>query len=173
LYKFNFAGPRNHGIRAAPHHVEPNEEPSVVDTLTIAQRSERMSRIRSKDTKPEMLVRHTVFSLGYRYRLHRRDLPGVPDLVFPSRRKAIFVHGCFWHGHADCKVANVPKTRRAYWMAKFTRNKKRDEANIQRLKKAGWDVCVIWECQTKAPASIAARVMAFLDTRQRTRAHNG
>jgi DNA mismatch endonuclease, patch repair protein len=155
-----------------PNHIVPTED-YFVDTLTVAQRSERMSRIRGKDTKPEMVVRRIAFALGYRYRLHREDLPGVPDLVFPSRRKAIFVHGCFWHGHANCKVANVPKTRRAYWIGKFARNKQRDEASIRRLKEAGWGVCVIWECQTKAPALIAARVMAFLDRNQRKAAHYG
>lgn len=133
-----------------------------MDTLTVAQRSERMSRIRSKDTRPEILVRRALHRLGYRYRLHRRDLPGVPDIVFPSRKKVIFVHGCFWHGHAGCNVANVPKSRRAYWLEKFARNKKRDQENIRKLRRAGWDVFVVWECQIKAIDRIEAKAVKFL-----------
>ena len=120
-----------------------------MDTLSAAERSERMSRIRGKDTKPELLVRRALHKLGYRYRLHRRDLPGAPDLVFPSRKQVIFVHGCFWHAHQDCRVANLPKSRRTYWRAKFARNKQRDELNSKHLKKAGWKVMVVWECETK------------------------
>jgi DNA mismatch endonuclease, patch repair protein len=120
-----------------------------MDTLTVEQRSERMSRIRGKDTKPEMLVRRALHRLGYRYRLHRRDLPGKPDLVFPSRKKVVFIHGCFWHAHEDCTVANMPKSRRPYWKAKFARNKERDQLNAKRLRQAGWKVFVVWECETK------------------------
>ncbi len=121
-----------------------------------------MSRIRSKDTKPEMVVRRALHALGYRYRLHRRNLPGAPDIVFPSRRKVIFVHGCFWHGHEGCKVANVPKSRQQYWLEKFARNKVRDHANLEALRQAGWDALVIWECETKAPERIATKAESFL-----------
>jgi DNA mismatch endonuclease Vsr len=144
-----------------------------MDTLTIAGRSERMTRIRSKNTKPELIVRSIVHSLGYRFRLHRRDLAGSPDLVFPSQKKAVFVHGCFWHAHAGCKVANRPKSRRAYWDQKFQRNKRRDIANEAALKDAGWKVETIWECETKSPDLVAKRVKKFLGLRPRKEAKHG
>src|SRR5687768_17294491 len=105
----------------------------MVDTLSKSARSERMSRIGAKDTKPEMAVRRLVHSLGYRYRLHRRSLPGNPDLVFPARRKAIFVHGCFWHRHPDssCKLARLPKSRGDFWIPKLEANAERDLRNEQ------------------------------------------
>src|SRR5437016_10732119 len=107
-----------------------------------------MSRIRSKDTKPELLVRRLIHTLGYRYRLHRRDLPGVPDLVFPSRRAVIFVHGCFWHRHKRCKGgARAPKSRLKYWKPKLEGNSVRDARNRKSLLRNGWRVLVIWECQ--------------------------
>lgn len=121
-----------------------------------------MARIRSKDTKPEMIVRRSVHQLGYRYRLHRRDLPGVPDLVFLSRKKVIFVHGCFWHAHPRCTVANLPKSRRSFWMEKFKRNRERDHANEKLLRQTGWDVLVIWECETKDKASLERRLSEWL-----------
>jgi DNA mismatch endonuclease (patch repair protein) len=133
-----------------------------MDTLTVAQRSARMARIKSKDTKPELVVRKLVHGLGYRYRLHRRDLPGSPDLVFPGRQRVIFVHGCFWHAHAGCKVANVPKTKTAFWAEKFSRNKLRDGKNCRALRSAGWQVLVIWECEIKSTALLEKRVRKFL-----------
>lgn len=133
-----------------------------MDTLTPAERSVRMSRIRSKDTKPELRVRSLVHGLGYRYALHRRDLPGAPDLVFPSRSKVIFVHGCFWHAHQECKVANSPKTRRAFWTAKFQGNIERDKRNEERLTKAGWEVAVVWECEIRNAGDLTARLSQFL-----------
>lgn len=139
-----------------------NRRAEHMDTLTVAQRSERMARIRSKDTKPELRVRSLIHGLGYRYRLHRKNLPGKPDLIFPSRRKVIFVHGCFWHAHADCKVANRPKSRRSFWDAKFSRNIDRDRLNEGTLRQAGWDVFTVWECETKNPTSLSERIMAFL-----------
>src|SRR5262245_43917835 len=120
-----------------------------MDTLTKDERSARMSLIRSKNTQPELRVRRLLYSLGYRYRLHRRDLPGVPDLVFPSKRKILFVHGCFWHAHDNCSVANRPKTRHSFWTNKFERNKERDRANVRSLRRAGWQVLTIWECETR------------------------
>ncbi len=133
-----------------------------MDTLTKAERSERMARIRSKNTGPEIRVRQLVHSLGYRFRLHRNDLPGRPDLVFPSRRMVIFVHGCFWHAHGRCKTANQPKTHRAYWSDKFTRNKARDRANRQKLRRQGWAVLILWECQTKSCDKMRGRIVGFL-----------
>jgi DNA mismatch endonuclease (patch repair protein) len=133
-----------------------------MDTLTRAERSERMARIRSKDTKPELRVRRLVHGLGYRYRLHRRDLPGCPDLVFPSRRKVVFVNGCFWHGHEGCAVANMPKSRSDFWAEKFKRNQVRDAKNKKALKKDGWRVLTVWECETKGVAALMSRLARFL-----------
>lgn len=131
-----------------------------MDTLTREERSERMSRVRSKDSRAEMTVRRLAFSLGYRYRLHRRDLPGTPDLVFPSRRKAIFVHGCFWHSHEGC--ARKPKSRLDFWLPKLEANRERDAKNQRRLAEAGWDYLVIWECELKDPDDVRERLMAYL-----------
>jgi DNA mismatch endonuclease, patch repair protein len=125
-----------------------------MDSMTVAERSERMARIRSKDTKPELRVRQLLHRLGYRFRLHRKDLPGSPDLVFPSRRKVIFVHGCFWHAHDACKVANRPKSRQSFWDSKFKRNRLRDIANQKALRQHGWRVYTVWECETKAEARL-------------------
>jgi DNA mismatch endonuclease, patch repair protein len=133
-----------------------------MDTLTVAERSARMAKIRSKNTKPELLVRKLAYHLGYRFRLHRTGLPGRPDLVFPSRRKVIFVHGCFWHAHENCKTANRPKSRRAYWDTKFENNRKRDQANCAALKRDGWRVLTVWECEAKRAAKLAPRLSRFL-----------
>lgn len=122
-----------------------------------------MSLIRAKDTKPEMAVRRLVHSLGYRYRLHRRDLPGCPDLVFSIRCKVIFVHGCFWHRHPDstCKLARLPKSREEFWVPKLESNASRDRRNEMALKAKGWDVLVIWECETKDQALLERKIQAF------------
>ena len=117
-----------------------------VDTLSPAQRSERMSRVRSRDTKPELLVRKLVHGMGYRYRLHRNDLPGKPDLVFGPRRKVILVHGCFWHGHDCARGARQPKANADYWLAKIERNRSRDARVQEELRQAGWRVIILWEC---------------------------
>ncbi|MFC4523250.1 very short patch repair endonuclease [Cupriavidus pinatubonensis] len=125
-------------------------------------RSENMRRIRSKDTAPELLVRRLVWSLGYRYRLHRKDLPGKPDLAFGSRKKAIFVHGCFWHQHpAGCPDSRLPKSRLEYWLPKLQRNCERDAKAVAALETAGWQVLIIWDCETKAP-DLAERLRNFL-----------
>lgn len=138
---------------------------SPMDTLSPQQRSERMSRVRGRDTKPEMQVRRLVHAMGYRFRLHRRDLPGVPDLVFPSRRKVIFVHGCFWHRHPDpaCKLARMPKSRLDFWSTKLENNKNRDEKNIVQLNDLGWKTLVIWECQAGDREALQARIREFLE----------
>ena len=137
----------------------------VADTLTREERSERMSRVRGKDSKPEMVVRRLVHGMGYRYRLHRRDLPGTPDLVFPSRKKAIFVHGCFWHRHPDpaCKLARLPKSRLDFWKPKLEGNRRRDRENQARLGELGWDVLVVWECQIGYKEQIENELRAFLE----------
>ncbi len=138
------------------------------DTLSPAERSERMGRVRNKDTKPEMLVRRLVHSMGYRYRLHSGKLPGRPDMVFVGRRKVIFVHGCFWHRHAEvtgeaCPLTRTPKSRLDFWEAKFEGNKERDRRNLANLREDGWDPLVVWECQTKDVERLASRVGRFLN----------
>jgi DNA mismatch endonuclease (patch repair protein) len=123
-----------------------------------------MSQIKGKKTKPEMLVRSLVHRMGYRYRLHRRDLPGKPDLVFPRRKKVIFVHGCFWHMHS-CKYGKVkPSTNPAFWERKRHGNKERDKKNVLELKKQGWDVLVIWECRIKKKKPLEEKIVEFLES---------
>lgn len=125
-------------------------------------RSENMRQIRSKDTGPELKVRSLTHRLGFRFRLHRKDLPGKPDLVFPSRNKIIFVHGCFWHGHACPEGLRKPKSNRSYWIPKIAKNRQRDAESISRLRAAGWDVLVIWECEIKEQESLAKMLIEFL-----------
>jgi DNA mismatch endonuclease (patch repair protein) len=125
-------------------------------------RSENMRRIRSKDTIPAMVVRRVAQSLGYRYRLHRKDVPGKPDLVFPIRRKVIFIHGCFWHQHSACREGRPPKSNAAYWLPKLKRNMERDKAALAQLAAEGWDVLVIWECETKNHEAICQALRNFL-----------
>jgi DNA mismatch endonuclease (patch repair protein) len=120
-----------------------------------------MSRIGSKDTAPEMVIRKLLFSMGYRYRLHRSDLPGRPDIVFVRRRKAIFVHGCFWHAHG-CKIGRLPKSRVDFWRAKLERNAARDAENERALRGQGWDVLTLWQCETKNLAQLREQVSSFL-----------
>lgn len=135
-----------------------------MDTLTPQERSIRMARIKGKDTKPELVARRLVHGLGYRYRLHRKDLPGKPDIVFLSRRAVIFVHGCFWHRHPDpeCKLARLPKSRREFWEDKLSRNRARDLDVEQRLNESGWRVMILWECELRDLSSVATRVRDFL-----------
>jgi DNA mismatch endonuclease (patch repair protein) len=132
-----------------------------MDTLTPEQRSAQMAKVRSRDTKPEMLVRRLVHRMGYRYRLHRRDLPGKPDLVFGPRKKVIFVHGCFWHGH-DCSLGRIPKSRVEFWETKICTNRSRDEVHLARLEESGWKSLVIWECQLKKADELENRIREFL-----------
>ncbi len=120
-----------------------------VQITNTMRRSENMRRIRSKDTKPELSVRSLLHSMGFRYRLHNRELPGCPDIIFPSRKKVIFVHGCFWHQHTGCRISHKPKTQVNYWGPKLRRNKKRDKLNGIKLRQSGWDVLVIWECEVE------------------------
>lgn len=125
-------------------------------------RHRTMQAVKSKDTKPELIVRRLLHSLGYRYRLHVKDLPGKPDLVFPARRKIIFVHGCFWHGHDCRRGARVPKTNTDYWVSKVSRNRKRDQVEITQLNDLGWEVLIIWECEVKDIEKLGQRLKSFL-----------
>ena len=127
------------------------------------ERSRIMRAVKSRDTAPEMTVRRLVHSMGYRYRLHRKDLPGQPDLAFQRRRKVIFIHGCFWHGHECKRGARVPKTNREYWETKIARNRERDSQHDEELRRDGWRVLVIWECQIQEPAAVIDRIRRFLE----------
>lgn len=134
----------------------------MADVHTKAQRSFNMSQIRDKNTKPELLVRSLVHRMGYRFRLHRKDLPGKPDMVFAGCKKIIFVHGCFWHVHG-CKYGRVrPQTNAEFWQDKRAGNKVRDRKNLKALKILGWDVLVVWQCQTRNLGRLAARLNDFL-----------
>lgn len=126
----------------------------MADIVSSAKRSQMMSGIRGKDSRPELLVRKTLFSMGYRFRLHRRDLPGAPDIVMPSRKVAIFVHGCFWHAHQECKYAKTPTTRPEFWAAKLQSNVDRDRRAAARLADMGWRVLNVWECCTRNPKAV-------------------
>jgi DNA mismatch endonuclease (patch repair protein) len=140
----------------------------MTDTLSKAERSARISRVRAKDTKPELRVRRLVHRMGYRYRLHRQSLPGKPDLVFGPRRKLIFVHGCFWHRHDDpaCRLARVTKSHTDFWLPKLEGNKARDKRTVIELRKLGWDALVIWECQTRNEDEMRRTISQFLDDAQ-------
>lgn len=131
-------------------------------TETTEDRSRIMRAVKDRDTGPEMTVRRLVHGMGYRYRLHRKDLPGKPDLVFRTRRKTIFVHGCFWHGHDCARGARTPKTNRAYWEAKIARNGLRDSKHLKALELDGWRVLILWECELKDRARLTRRLRRFL-----------
>lgn len=135
---------------------------SDMDKLTPEQRSRNMSQIKGKDTKPEKLVRSLLHGMGYRFRLHNKELPGKPDITLPKYKAVIFVHGCFWHGH-DCREgARVPKSNTGYWISKIAKNKIRDEYNIELLNKAGWRVLVLWECTLNDRDKLARVITDFL-----------
>lgn len=130
--------------------------------MTSDQRSRLMSKVKQKDTKPEKAVRSILHGLGYRFRLHRRDLPGSPDIVLPKYRLAVFVHGCFWHSHPGCKKASMPKTNTEFWRQKLEANKKRDLAAIDSLNALGWRVLVVWECETRDAGTLRSRLSDYL-----------
>lgn len=134
----------------------------MADRISPEARSRNMSKIRNADTGPEMTVRRLVHSMGYRYRLHRRDLPGCPDLVFPAMKKVIFVHGCFWHRHRGCKYAYTPKSREDFWIVKLEGNRERDKENMAKLAQLEWKILVIWECETDDLDSLKSRIQAFM-----------
>lgn len=135
----------------------------MVDTVTSDVRSRMMAAVRSTHTGPEIRVRRALHALGARFRLHRRSLPGTPDIVLPGRRLAIFVHGCFWHRHAGCRLATVPATRTEYWTAKFVANVDRDRRKTAQLEAAGWRVGTVWDCETRDPDALRSTLRALLD----------
>lgn len=132
----------------------------MTDIVDRERRSENMSRIKGRDTAPELAVRRLAHGLGLRFRLHRKDLPGCPDLVFPKHRLAVFVHGCFWHRHDGCRYAYTPKSRVAFWTNKFAGNVARDQRNEEALRNLGWQVLVLWECETRNEKNIRQRLAA-------------
>lgn len=134
-----------------------------MDKLTPEQRSENMSAVKSKDTTPELRVRKALHAMGYRFRLHRQDLPGTPDIVLPKYHLCVFVHGCYWHQHPDCKRATTPETNRDFWVTKLQKNILRDRASQERLRVLGWRVRVIWECEA-ANAGILQKLIEGLFT---------
>jgi DNA mismatch endonuclease (patch repair protein) len=121
-----------------------------------------MSRVRAKNTKPEVVLRRALHGLGYRFRLHRKDLPGTPDIVFPSRRKVLFVHGCYWHGH-ECRWGKLPKSRLEYWQPKIEANRARDARHVADLERSGWAAMVVWQCELRQLQATLQQVVAFLE----------
>ncbi|RZB35059.1 MAG: DNA mismatch endonuclease, patch repair protein [Desulfobacteraceae bacterium Eth-SRB1] len=140
-----------------------------MDKLTPEHRSWNMSRIRSGNTKPELLVRSLLHRMGYRFRLHRKDLPGKPDIVLPKYRTVIFVHGCFWHRHEDCKYAYIPKSRREFWDNKFKTNIERDKKVNQKLMNLGWKVNIIWECELSDVKAVEKKLDNFFKNNAETK----
>lgn len=133
-----------------------------MDNLTPERRRWNMAQIRCADTRPEIQVRSMLHRCGFRFRLHRRDLPGRPDIVLPKFRVAIFVHGCFWHRHPGCRFAYTPKSRQGFWAAKFQANVARDERTASRLKELGWKVAVVWECELRDPERLQLQLVELL-----------
>jgi DNA mismatch endonuclease (patch repair protein) len=137
----------------------------MIDTRTKKKRSEIMSKVRSKNTTPEILIRKLIFSMGYRYRLHVKKLPGKPDIVMAGRRKIIDVRGCFWHGHDDCKYGRLPKSRQDFWITKITLNRKRDLENLHKLESLGWKVLVVWQCELRDLNFLKTKLYEFIEAK--------
>lgn len=133
-----------------------------MDTRTPDQRRRIMQAVKSRNTAPELMVRRLLHAMGYRFRLHRKDLPGRPDIVLPKHRKVVFVHGCFWHAHG-CPKGQPPKSRHDYWLPKLEANVNRDRAKIAELQQLGWSVLVVWQCETKDVDALRLRLQAFVD----------
>lgn len=137
--------------------------PSPIDTLSPEARSERMSLVKGRDTGPERRVRHILEKLGHRYRLQYSELPGRPDFALPAKRRAIWVHGCFWHRHENCPLARLPKGRQDFWAPKLEGNKRRDSEHQDRVREMGWQVLIIWECELSDQAFVESRISDFLE----------
>jgi DNA mismatch endonuclease, patch repair protein len=140
----------------------PSEQNKVADKVSPEQRSRNMSRVKGRDTKPEKVVRSLLHGMGYRFRLHRRDLPGRPDVVLPKHKKAVFIHGCFWHGHEGCPRAARPTTNADFWNKKIDSNIRRDAAAQQGLTTLGWKYLIVWQCQMRDLTALADRLNSFL-----------
>lgn len=138
-----------------------------MDRLTQEKRSALMRNVKGKHTTPELAVRSMLHRMGFRFRLHRKDLPGKPDIVFPSRKKIVFVNGCFWHGH-DCRYGRLPKSKPDFWEPKIEGNRARDARNIESLRNLGWDVLTVWQCETPDPASLERSLISFMDKEKKT-----
>ena len=134
-----------------------------MDVFTKEKRSRIMSKVKGKDTKPELFVRSLLYKMGYRFRLHRRDLPGNPDIVLPRHKKVIFIHGCFWHGHKACPRAKRPSSNKMFWEEKLNKNIQRDKRNISGLREMGWDPLIIWTCEIKDHANLRIKLHSFLE----------
>jgi len=134
----------------------------MADRLSPTQRSAHMARIRRANTQPELLLRRLLHRLGYRFRLQLADVPGRPDVAFTARKKAIYVHGCFWHAHEGCSASRIPKTRPAFWAAKFQRNRERDKRLLEAAQSLGWRCLVVWECEIGKDLSLPRRLRTFL-----------
>ncbi|QZD89896.1 very short patch repair endonuclease [Qipengyuania aurantiaca] len=135
----------------------------MTDHVDPIRRSKIMASVGQKNTKPEMIVRRHLHRLGFRYRLHRRDLPGSPDIVFPSRKKTIFVHGCYWHGH-ECRWGNLPKSNQDYWRAKIVANRERDDRNVSALESMGWETLTVWQCELRNELQAIERIVEYLQS---------
>ena len=134
----------------------------MIDTVSPKKRSWMMGRVKNKNTAPEIKLRKLIFSMGIRYRLHCKDLLGRPDIVFQGRKKVIFMHGCFWHGHPNCKASKLPETRKDFWNTKINSNQVRDRENIRDLENLGWKVLIIWQCELNDVLNIAEKIRSFL-----------
>jgi DNA mismatch endonuclease, patch repair protein len=130
----------------------------MTDTLTRLERSQLMAKIKGKNTGPELAVRSLLHRAGHRFRIHVRDLPGTPDIVLPRHRTVVFVHGCFWHRHRNCKIATTPKSHKKFWLEKFVRNVANDRKHRRQLRRLGWQVVTVWSCQLKHPNRVLARI---------------
>lgn len=135
-----------------------------MDNISPEERGRQMARVKAKNTRPEMAVRRLVFGMGYRYRLHDARLPGTPDLVFAGRGKVLFVHGCFWHRHENCELARLPKSRLDFWLPKLEGNQTRDRVNQRLLRKSGWRILVVWECELRDMPKLTRKIRRFLES---------
>jgi DNA mismatch endonuclease, patch repair protein len=138
-----------------------------MDVFSREKRSQIMSRVSGKNTKPELIVRSLLHRMGYRFRLHRKDLPGKPDITLPKYKKVIFIHGCFWHGHKHCKRSSLPNTNREFWEHKIRSNAQRDYKNISSLTEKGWEVMVLWSCQIKNKEDLISKLIEFIENKKK------
>ena len=150
-------------LRATSSINTPSAAERRLDPLSPTERSERMGRVKGRNTNPELMVRSLLTRLGYRYRIHYRELPGRPDIAFPGRRKVIWVHGCFWHRHHGCSLARLPKTRADFWVPKLEGNKLRDGQHQEKVRSLGWEVMLIWECELRDLPALKSKVEQYLE----------